>query len=98
VGGERYRYTPRKKTVLNCSTIVGHSGGPCVNQAGQVIGILSCADFTQRSRSYLVPTSEFLHLIPPKGAISNSTILGCKAAIGDNFQDRAPDDDGENAV
>ena len=66
VGGERYRYMPRKKTVLICPTIGGHSGGPCVNQLGQVIGILSCADPTEKSRCYLVPTSEWLHLLPKK--------------------------------
>jgi Trypsin-like peptidase domain/WWE domain len=63
--GERYKYTPRKKIVLKCPTIVGHSGGPCVNQKGEVIGILSCADFTEKSLCYLAPTSEWIHLIEP---------------------------------
>ena len=71
VGGERYRYMPRKKTVLICNTIGGHSGGPCVNQSGQVIGILSCAGFTERSRSYLVPTSEWIHLVPKNASATN---------------------------
>lgn len=69
VGGERYRYTPRKKIILNCPTIGGHSGGPCVNQKGEVIGILSCADFTEKSRCYLVPASEWLALIPDQDEV-----------------------------
>ena len=77
VGGERYRYMPRKKTVLMCPTIGGHSGGPCVNQKGEVIGILSCADFTEKSRSYLVPTSEWIDLLPKNGA-SLTKQLGSK--------------------
>lgn len=73
VGGERYRYMPRKKTVLICPTIGGHSGGPCVNQEGKVIGILSCADPTEKTRCYLVPTSEWIHMIPKKSLASLKT-------------------------
>ena len=96
VGGERFRYMPRKKTVLSCNTIGGHSGGPCVNQSGQVIGILSCADFTERSRSYLVPTSEWLHLIPKKKTTSTATAAGscCAESSNDVSSPKRRDADG----
>lgn len=35
------RFQPRSEIVVICPTIGGHSGGPCVNQQGEVIGILS---------------------------------------------------------
>ena len=51
---------PRFEIVVNTSlTIAGQSGSPCVNQAGQVIGILSRADPADKQRCYLVPTREF---------------------------------------
>ena len=96
VGGERFRYMPRKKTVLSCNTIGGHSGGPCVNQSGQVIGILSCADFTERSRSYLVPTSEWIHLVPKKKNTSTATAVGscCAESSSGPFPPKRRDADG----
>ena len=35
------KFQPRSEIVVICPTIGGHSGGPCVNQQGEVIGILS---------------------------------------------------------
>ena len=59
--------TPEEQTlnkiVVICPTIGGHSGGPCVNQQGEVIGILSRADPADRQRCYLVPSSEWLPLV-----------------------------------
>jgi len=59
--GERFK--PREEIVVICPTIGGHSGGPCVNQQGEVIGILSRADPAQKERCYLVPASELKVLV-----------------------------------
>ncbi|EJK49810.1 hypothetical protein THAOC_31278 [Thalassiosira oceanica] len=56
-------FQPRSEIVVICPTIGGHSGGPCVNQQGEVIGILSRADPADRQRCYLVPASEFAPLV-----------------------------------
>jgi len=63
---ERHRkgaYAPNCEIVTTCSTTVGHSGGPCVNSEGEVIGILSRADPTERERCYLVPASHIKQLV-----------------------------------
>lgn len=62
-GQLRQRYNPRELIVVICPTIGGHSGGPCVNQQGEVIGILSSADFGGGHRCYLVPTYEWRDLL-----------------------------------
>lgn len=59
----RKKFQPRSEIVIICPTIGGHSGGPCVNQQGEVIGILSRADPADRQRCYLVPSSEWLPLV-----------------------------------
>ena len=59
----QHRFRPREEIVVNCETIVGHSGGPCVNQQGEVIGILSRADPAENKRCYLVPTEEWRPLL-----------------------------------
>jgi hypothetical protein len=56
-------FKPREEIVVICPTIGGHSGGPCVNQQGEVIGILSRADPAENQRCYLVPASEIKVLI-----------------------------------
>lgn len=53
-------FQPNSEIVVICPTIGGHSGGPCVNQQGEVIGILSRAD---EHRCYLVPSSDWLPLV-----------------------------------
>jgi hypothetical protein len=50
-------YITKSELVTDCSTRVGHSGGPCINSEGKVIGILSRGDPVQLNRSYLVPAS-----------------------------------------
>ena len=57
------RFLPRKEVVVICPTIGGHSGGPCVNQAGQVIGLLSRADPAESQRCYISPATEWKSLI-----------------------------------
>ena len=57
------KFQPRSEIVVICPTIGGHSGGPCVNQQGEVIGILSRADPADRQRCYLVPSNEWLPLV-----------------------------------
>jgi S1-C subfamily serine protease len=59
----RSNFAPREEIVIMCSTISGHSGGPCVNDEGKVVGILSRADPVERQRCYLVPTSEVKLLV-----------------------------------
>jgi hypothetical protein len=61
--GLRHRFKPREEIVVICPTIGGHSGGPCVNQQGEVIGILSRADPAETQRCYLVPTYEWKTLL-----------------------------------
>jgi len=56
-------YIPREEIVAMCPTINGHSGGPCVNGEGRVIGIVSRADSTDSQRCYLVPSSELKKLV-----------------------------------
>lgn len=56
-------FQPRSEIVVICPTIGGHSGGPCINQQGEVIGILSRVDPTDKQRCYLVPSSEFNPLV-----------------------------------
>jgi len=56
-------FNPREEIVVMCPTIAGHSGGPCVNDEGRVIGILSRADPVDRQRCYLVPTAELKTLV-----------------------------------
>ena len=59
----RHQFKPLKEIAVKCDTIGGHSGGPCVNQQGEVIGILSRADPAEKTRCYLVPTSEWKPLL-----------------------------------
>lgn len=55
--------TPREEIVVQCPTIGGDSGGPCVNSMGAVVGILSRSDPVETHRCYLVPASEIRPLI-----------------------------------
>lgn len=59
----KHRFKPREEIGLICPTIGGHSGGPCVNQQGEVIGILSRADPAENQRCYLSPTYEWKSLL-----------------------------------
>eukprot|EP00980_Cylindrotheca_fusiformis_P029458 scaffold23479_cov143-Cylindrotheca_fusiformis.AAC.8 len=56
-------FSPREEIVIMCPTISGHSGGPCVNDEGRVIGILSRADPVDPQRCYLAPSNELKALV-----------------------------------
>jgi hypothetical protein len=56
-GSDVAAFKAHEEIVVMCSTISGHSGGPCVNRDGKVIGILSRVDPVDRQRCYLVPAS-----------------------------------------
>lgn len=57
------RFIPKVEIVVNCPTIGGHSGGPCVNQLGQFIGILSRSDPVESHRCYIAPSNEIRKLV-----------------------------------
>lgn len=58
------RFRPREEiVVIQCPTIGGHSGGPCVNQEGDVVGILSRSDPAESQRCYVAPASEWMKLV-----------------------------------
>lgn len=59
----RHCFKPREEIVVICPTISGHSGGPCVNDEGKVIGILSRADPAENQRCYISPTYEWRSLL-----------------------------------
>ena len=59
----QHAFVPKDEIVVMCNTISGQSGGPCVNQEGRVVGILSRSDPTERERCYLVPASEIKPLV-----------------------------------
>ena len=56
-------FMPTSEIVVMCSTISGHSGGPCVNANGEVIGIVSRADPIEKDRCYLVPAKQIKLLL-----------------------------------
>ena len=58
-------FKPNSEIVATCFTrpILGHSGGPCINSEGKVLGILSRSDSTEKERCYIVPVSEIQSLV-----------------------------------
>jgi S1-C subfamily serine protease len=61
--GQQNAFQPLKSVVVRTATDPGFSGGPCINEAGKVIGILSCADPDESSRSCVVPFAEWQSLL-----------------------------------
>jgi len=72
-------FSPREEIVIMCPTISGHSGGPCVNDEGKVIGLLSRADPVDRQRCYLAPTNELKSLVNKAKKHSSRATGGLKA-------------------
>mmetsp|Transcript_693 Transcript_693/g.799 ORF Transcript_693/g.799 Transcript_693/m.799 type:complete len:1529 (-) Transcript_693:95-4681(-) len=57
-------FVPRYEiVVVECSTSVGSSGGPFVDEQGNVIGILSRSDPVDNQRCYLAPAREIMKLL-----------------------------------
>ena len=68
-------FSPLEEIVAMCPTIPGHSGGPCVNDDGAVIGILSRSDPAESHRCYLVPGTALKKLLKKaKAKISMSPL------------------------
>ena len=74
-------FSPREEIVIMCPTISGHSGGPCVNDEGKVVGILSRADPVDRQRCYLVPSTELKTLVNKAKKNSNLGVLKLYTSI-----------------
>jgi len=66
-------FYPRQEIVIICPTITGHSGGPCVNSYGEVVGILSRVDSVDSDRCYVVPACEWKHLLKKAKKICKGT-------------------------
>jgi Trypsin-like peptidase domain len=58
-------YFPREEIAISglSRAIEGHSGGPCINERGEVLGILSRVDFACATRWYTTPFSQIRSLI-----------------------------------
>jgi hypothetical protein len=56
-------FSPQLEIVIKCLTKSGHSGGPCVNENGQVIGIVGRADAFEPDRCYLAPATLLYRLL-----------------------------------
>lgn len=57
------KFLPRQEIIVKCGTGGGESGGPFVNESGEVIGILSRADPVETDRCYLTPSVELKKLL-----------------------------------
>jgi hypothetical protein len=73
------KFPPCEEIVIMCNTIGGHSGGPCVNVDGHVVGILSRSDPSEDRRCYLVPAAKFEALVQKAIIRTRQLFLGLQA-------------------
>jgi len=59
----RGRFEPNSEIVVECTAYEGQSGGPCFNQDGKVIGIVSRTHPGDSKRCYLVPWTELKFIL-----------------------------------
>lgn len=64
-------FSPVSEIVVDCAAYQGHSGGPCVNQDGRIIGIVSRVDPQDHRRCYLVPSIQLKKIIKRACRIAN---------------------------
>jgi S1-C subfamily serine protease len=60
---QQLAFVPSDELVARCRANSGHSGGPCVNAYGNVVGMLCRSDRVEPELSYLVPATEISPLI-----------------------------------
>mmetsp|Transcript_12189 Transcript_12189/g.22846 ORF Transcript_12189/g.22846 Transcript_12189/m.22846 type:complete len:1512 (-) Transcript_12189:105-4640(-) len=60
---DKVLFSPQLEIVIKCPTKSGHSGGPCVNDKGQVVGIVGRADAFEPDRCYLAPSTLLYRLL-----------------------------------
>ena len=59
---DRFTQFIKKEIKVQGDTSFGHSGGPCCNFRGEVIGIVTRAE-DEHSNCYIAPSSEWFHLL-----------------------------------
>lgn len=59
----KYRLCPVAEVVVYSRFFVGHSGGPCINIEGKVIGMVCRNDPFEKNRCYLVPSEDLRRLL-----------------------------------
>jgi len=59
----KYSLCPVAETVVHSHFTVGHSGSPCINLEGKVIGMISRKDEYEERRCYLVPCADLRNLL-----------------------------------
>eukprot|EP00979_Chaetoceros_neogracilis_P010855 scaffold2612_cov267-Chaetoceros_neogracile.AAC.48 len=64
-------FCPQSEIVVQCKSKHGHSGGPAINDIGEVIGIVSRSDALEDDRCYLAP-ARLLHQLLKKAKAKRS--------------------------
>lgn len=66
------RFIPRSEILVICAAKKGNSGGPCLNEKGEVIGMCSRIDPLDVQRCYLVPSKMLKELYLDNKHVSES--------------------------